>query len=68
MIARTALFVGVFSLLAHATTGAMANPRPEPNPTPERPGCCSHHQGVCGCVNNRAKCCDGSLSPSCGCD
>jgi hypothetical protein len=34
----------------------------------ERRGCCSHHNGVCGCLNGRAKCCDGSLSPSCGCD
>src|SRR5262245_55420983 len=23
----------------------------------ERRGCCSHHQGVCGCENGRAKCC-----------
>ena len=34
----------------------------------ERSGCCSHHHGVCGCSNGRALCCDGSLSPSCGCD
>ena len=33
-----------------------------------RRGCCSHHGGVCGCKSNRALCCDGSLSPSCGCD
>ena len=32
-----------------------------------RRGCCSHHGGVCGCEGNRAKCCDGSLSPSCKC-
>lgn len=32
-----------------------------------RSGCCSHHSGVCGCSNGRAQCCDGSLSPSCGC-
>lgn len=32
-----------------------------------RSGCCSWHQGVCGCRNGRAVCCDGSLSPSCGC-
>ncbi|MDO9233055.1 MAG: hypothetical protein Q7U15_06080 [Methylotenera sp.] len=32
-----------------------------------RRGCCSHHGGVCGCNGDRAKCCDGSLSPSCGC-
>jgi len=34
----------------------------------ERRGCCSHHDGVCGCSNGRAVCCDGSYSPSCGCD
>jgi hypothetical protein len=34
----------------------------------ERRGCCSHHQGVCGCEGGRAKCCDGQLSPTCGCD
>lgn len=32
-----------------------------------RSGCCSHHNGVCGCTDGRAQCCDGSLSPSCGC-
>lgn len=30
-------------------------------------GCCSWHQGVCGCSGGRALCCDGSASPSCGC-
>ena len=30
-------------------------------------GCCSWHGGVCGCHNGRAVCCDGQLSPSCGC-
>jgi len=30
-------------------------------------GCCSWHGGVCGCSNGRALCCDGQLSPSCGC-
>ncbi|MDD3593561.1 MAG: hypothetical protein PHX18_02930 [Candidatus Gastranaerophilales bacterium] len=33
-----------------------------------RSGCCSHHGGVCGCFKGRAQCCDGTLSPSCGCD
>lgn len=33
----------------------------------ERSGCCSHHGGVCGCSAGRARCCDGTLSPSCGC-
>ncbi len=31
-------------------------------------GCCSHHQGVCGCSNGRNECCDGTLSPSCTCN
>ena len=31
----------------------------------EKRGCCSWH--VCGCAGGRAKCCDGTLSPSCGC-
>ena len=35
--------------------------------TVQRSGCCSHHGGVCGCSAGRALCCDGSLSPSCGC-
>lgn len=30
-------------------------------------GCCSWHDGVCGCQDGRAVCCDGSLSPTCGC-
>jgi hypothetical protein len=34
----------------------------------QRRGCCSHHGGVCGCRSGRALCCDGQLSPSCGCD
>jgi len=33
-----------------------------------RSGCCSWHQGVCGCSNGRALCCDGTLSPTCGCN
>ncbi|MEW6186715.1 MAG: hypothetical protein AB1585_13350 [Thermodesulfobacteriota bacterium] len=35
---------------------------------PERRGCCSWHGGVCGCTSGgRAICCDGTISPSCGC-
>lgn len=33
----------------------------------ERQGCCSHHGGVCGCLGDRALCCDGKPSPTCGC-
>ncbi len=32
-----------------------------------RRGCCSWHKGVCGCSGGRIICCDGTLSPSCGC-
>lgn len=33
-----------------------------------RRGCCSWHGGVCGCSESgRQVCCDGTLSPSCGC-
>ncbi|MDR1084940.1 MAG: hypothetical protein LBP22_08800 [Deltaproteobacteria bacterium] len=38
-----------------------------PPGTADRAGCCSRHKGVCGCTGGRAKCCDGTLSPSCGC-
>lgn len=30
-------------------------------------GCCSWHQGVCGCSGDRQRCCDGTLSPTCMC-
>ncbi len=30
-------------------------------------GRCSWHGGVCGCSGGRALCCDGVLSPTCGC-
>jgi hypothetical protein len=36
-------------------------------PVLEGRGCCSHHHGVCGCVGGRAQCCDGAMSPTCGC-
>lgn len=38
------------------------------NDIKQRRGCCSHNGGVCGCSHGRAVCCDGSYSPSCGCD
>jgi len=30
-------------------------------------GCCSWHDGVCGCENGTKLCCDGTLSPTCKC-
>lgn len=55
---------------APAAAGADAHPM---SPVPGegetlRSGCCSHHGGVCGCDGGRARCCDGALSPTCGCD
>lgn len=38
------------------------------DPSEHKRGCCSHHGGVCGCQGGRAVCCDGTLSPTCGCD
>ncbi len=35
---------------------------------PSRSGCCSWHGGVCGCSMGSAVCCDGTTSPSCGCN
>lgn len=46
--------------------GSLSVAKPPLDP-PERSGCCSHHKGVCGCSGNTAKCCDGTLSPSCDC-
>lgn len=57
-----------------ANTGCALNAQTSKNITARnkfpdlRRGCCSHHEGVCGCSNGRAVCCDGILSPSCGCD
>jgi len=31
-------------------------------------GCCSWHDGVCGCSGGRTQCCDGTQSPSCTCN
>jgi hypothetical protein len=35
---------------------------------PEGRGCCSHHQGQCGCQGNRIVCCDNTMSPTCTCN
>jgi hypothetical protein len=59
----------VFSLVALSIVLAGFSGAPTDDREPDaRSGCCSHHKGVCGCENDRAKCCDGQLSPTCGCD
>ncbi len=32
-----------------------------------RAGCCSRHGGACGCAKEGLRCCDGTISPTCGC-
>jgi hypothetical protein len=51
-------------------TVASASPAPLPCNQNDRRGCCSHHDGVCGCnrSTNMLRCCDGTQSPSCDCD
>jgi hypothetical protein len=56
----------LFALLG--LVAALAGVRIDAGSVVEHRGCCSHHGGVCGCQNARALCCDGELSPSCGCD
>ena len=31
-------------------------------------GCCSWHDGICGCVSGKIYCCDMTWSPSCTCN
>lgn len=58
---RTALLLSLMlSLGSYAAQGT-------PIQIPQQSGCCSWHNGVCGCSGGRAVCCDGSYSPSCGC-
>jgi len=59
----------VFAGLLVAATALLSNGVSASSYEPlERRGCCSHHGGVCGCKGERAECCDGQLSPTCGCD
>lgn len=50
------------------TTPKITQPAPQEDCDPlARRGCCSHHNGVCGCSGGRTTCCDGTTSPSCTC-
>lgn len=61
MLRRLALFVFA-GMLVHAE--ALSTPS---CPMPEGRGCCSWHDGVCGCSGGRVQCCDGTTSPTCTC-
>jgi hypothetical protein len=58
---------GSVALTSFAFGYAAATPRPV-SPIVEHSGCCSRHKGVCGCSGRHAECCDGTQSPTCGCD
>ena len=73
-------FAVVAAVLAFTAFGAAPAPAAEPardpacvqrlfSSPPERSGCCSYHNGVCGCNSSTGmqRCCDGSDSPSCRC-
>ena len=55
------VIAGLFAMVGLLCLIPQASAKP-----PSQQGCCSHHQGVCGCAGNREQCCDGSLS-GCGC-
>ena len=55
-------------LLAPARADNLVQSDTKPTITITRQGCCSHHNGVCGCGRNgHTGCCDGTTSPSCSC-
>jgi hypothetical protein len=65
---RVAAVAAAFLSTIAFVAGYARGPSPVSNPVEHR-GCCSHHRGVCGCSSGeRAKCCDGTLSPTCECD
>jgi hypothetical protein len=49
------------------TCAARPNPGGSEQQVVQR-GCCSHHQGVCGCNGGRVVCCDSTYSRSCTCN
>lgn len=60
----SALSVVMLSLAITAPTQAA----PPAGDGPEaKPGCCSHHGGVCGRSGHTTMCCDGGASPTCQC-
>lgn len=68
-VMRVASAVAMFIAGLGSMGVGRAMPSAPPVDTIEKKGCCSHHKGVCGCDANSGslKCCDGTLSPTCGC-
>ena len=71
-VARVCATAAIAIVLAYGPNDLAPSAAPEvlaaQDSSAGRSGCCSWHGGVCGCSNGRAKCCDGTLSPSCDCD
>ena len=67
-----ALLGAMFAAATFAAPVALANacdPASIVSSVGEKRGCCSHHNGVCGCNSQTGmqRCCDGTDSPSCKC-
>ena len=65
ILGLAALVLGPGAWLALAGDGACVVPAATAAGTT---GCCHYNQGVCGCENGRARCCDGKVSASCRCN
>lgn len=67
------ILTGVLTCVILASPGQFPNETNNnlkaPIAEPLQRGCCSWHNGVCGCDSyGRVMCCDGSTSPSCRCN
>lgn len=70
-VAALILFAALLGTSAFATPSAFADvcdPATITNAA-DQSGCCSDHNGVCGCNSNTGMqtCCDGTDSPRCRC-
>lgn len=64
-----ASFLGVVRAIGSGLAAGLGGAASALTPPPtSHQGCCSFHGGVCGCGGARLLCCDGQLSPSCGCN
>ena len=71
MLAAVVLFatlLGSSAIAAPTALASVCDPATITNSLDKR-GCCSHHNGVCGCNTSTGmqRCCDGTDSPSCRC-
>ena len=69
MLRRLATGIVGAALVFVVQASSRGSVRAEAAGAPDKSGCCSHHDGVCGCnaPSHELVCCDGSRSPTCGC-